>query len=274
MAEADAERECRICRGEDEPGRPLLHPCRCSGSIKYTHEDCLVNWLAQSGSTRCELCNHSFRFEPLYQPNTPSALPTCEFLTGVLALLKKTIKTAARIILVFAVWLFFLPIGTCWTWYALFINSPTQLPALLASRGPAGIVTDAFYGFLLSAGIVFVFLGVSSLREYVRHLPQEADEDEDDAFHMFADDDVPHDLLHHDDADDENDWPPIDDDPVDEAVGVGHPPRNRVGRDGVLDLQDSDSMDVDHDLDEDLVDEVDDLVRDTYDFFVDERKRY
>eukprot|EP00178_Gracilaria_changii_P025840 TRINITY_DN793_c1_g4_i1.p1 TRINITY_DN793_c1_g4~~TRINITY_DN793_c1_g4_i1.p1 ORF type:complete len:1115 (+),score=186.48 TRINITY_DN793_c1_g4_i1:299-3643(+) len=271
MAEADVERECRICRGEDEPGRPLLHPCRCSGSIKYTHEDCLVNWLAQSGSTRCELCNHSFRFEPLYQPNTPSALPTFEFLTGVLALLKKTIKTVARIILVFTVWLFFLPIGTCWTWYALFINSPTQLPALLASRGPAGIVTDAFYGFLLSAGIVFVFLGVSSLREYVRHLPQEAGEDDDDAFQMFPDDDVHQDILDHD-ADDEHDWPALEDeDEENDNVAIAHAPRNHVGRDGVHELPpDDDDRDEQDDLNGELVDEVDELVRDTYDFFVDE----
>lgn len=190
MAEPDVERECRICRGEDEPNRPLLFPCRCSGSIKYTHEDCLVNWLAQSGSSRCELCNHPFRFEPLYQPDTPSALPTKEFLVGVLALTRKTFRTVARIVLVFTVWLFCLPLGTCWTWYALFINSPSQLPALLASRGLSGIVTDAFYGFLLSAGIVFIYLGVSSLREYVRHFPNDVVVENDDPMFGEPDDDA------------------------------------------------------------------------------------
>eukprot|EP00737_Agarophyton_chilense_P000307 gb/GEZJ01000350.1/.p1 GENE.gb/GEZJ01000350.1/~~gb/GEZJ01000350.1/.p1 ORF type:complete len:1051 (-),score=144.27 gb/GEZJ01000350.1/:1268-4420(-) len=272
MAEVDVDRECRICRGEDEPGRPLLHPCRCSGSIKYTHEDCLINWLAQSGSSRCELCNHSFRFEPLYQPNTPSALPTREFLTGVLVLLKKTIKTAARIILVCTVWLFFLPIGTCWTWYLLFINSPMQLPALLASRGPAGIVTDAFYGFLLSAGIVFVFLGVSSLREYVRQLPQDAAEHEHDAFQVFHEDEdrhVHHDALHHD-ADNENEWPEHENDQMNDGDGVAQPLRNRVGDGGVLDLHGDNEVDQEEDLSGELVDEVDELVRDTYDFFIDE----
>lgn len=172
MAEAE-ERECRICRGNDEPGRPLLHPCRCSGSIKYTHEDCLVNWLAQSGSTRCELCNHSFRFEPLYQPNTPNALSTKEFIIGILALTRKAFFTISRIILVSTVWLFCLPVGTCWTWYALFIDSPSHLPKWIISRGWGGLVLDAFYGFLLSAGIVFVFLGVSSLREYIRQFPHD-----------------------------------------------------------------------------------------------------
>lgn len=276
MAEVEADRECRICRGEDEPGRPLLHPCRCSGSIKFTHEDCLVNWLAQSGSTRCELCNHSFRFEPLYQPNTPSALPTQEFLIGILALFKKSIKTAARIVLVFTVWLFFLPVGTCWTWYALFITSPTQLPALLASRGPTGIVTDAFYGFLLSAGIVFVFLGVSSLREYVRHLPQDAPDDEDEQFHMFHDDDLAHDVNNLDaDADIQG--------IVDVQARMNHQhnetePENPQGNhdDDAGDIQqpNNDHVDQDQDQDQDLngelVDEVDELVRDTYEFFVED----
>lgn len=178
MAEAE-ERECRICRGNDEPGRPLLHPCRCSGSIKYTHEDCLVNWLAQSGSTRCELCNHSFRFEPLYQPNTPTALSTKEFVVGILAHTRKAFYTISRILLVSTVWLFCLPVGTCWTWYSLFMDSPSHLPKWIISRGWGGLVLDAFYGFLLSAGIVFVFLGVSSLRDYIRQFPQDALNPED-----------------------------------------------------------------------------------------------
>lgn len=211
MAAVEVENECRICRGEDEPERPLLHPCRCSGSIKYTHEDCLVNWLAQSGSSRCELCNHPFRFEPLYEPNTPSALPTHEFLVGILALTNKTMRTAARIVLVFTVWLFFLPVGTCWTWYALFISSPSQLPALLASRGPAGVVTDAFYGCLLSAGIVFVFLGVSSLREYIRHFPQDVvDPGEEQGFDVFDEGDaLPPDVFDEYSSDEDVARPPL-----------------------------------------------------------------
>lgn len=270
MAETE-ERECRICRGEDEPDRPLFHPCRCSGSIKYTHEDCLVNWLAQSGSTRCELCNHSFRFEPLYQPNTPTALPTREFVIGVLALTKKAMKTAARIVLVFTVWLFLLPVGTCWTWYALFINSPSQLPALLASRGPAGVVTDAFYGFLLSAGIVFIFLGVSSLREYIRQFPHEnIDANDGQPVDMFLDEDA---LLP-----DENDYSDDDGEAVahphlnGEGVRIFHDapvPHNDVngaehGRNVIQPPDDLDSEE-DEDLDDEVLNIVDELVRDTID---------
>lgn len=272
MAEVD-ERECRICRGEDEPDRPLFHPCKCSGSIKYTHEDCLVNWLAQSGSARCELCNHSFRFEPLYQPNTPSALPTREFLTGVLTLTKKALKTAARIILVFTVWLFLLPVGTCWIWYALFINSLSQLPKLLESRGPAGVMTDAFYGFLLSAGIVFIFLGVSSLREYIRHFPPEnhdANDDDDNHIEFLIDEDA----IMPDDIDELTD---DEDGHMEEEhmAGIeGHP-----GPDGVLHPvqgfprhalhhgEEHLHSDGEDDIDEEVLNEVDELVRDTIEEF-------
>ena len=39
---------CRICHGESEPDRPLFYPCKCSGSIKYIHQDCLLEWLKVS----------------------------------------------------------------------------------------------------------------------------------------------------------------------------------------------------------------------------------
>lgn len=31
---------CRICRGEALVDEPLYHPCKCSGSIKFVHQ----NW--------------------------------------------------------------------------------------------------------------------------------------------------------------------------------------------------------------------------------------
>eukprot|EP00171_Calliarthron_tuberculosum_P011489 IDg11489t1 len=177
MGDSGDEKECRICRGDAEEGRLLFHPCKCSGSIKYTHEDCLIKWLSESGSTQCDVCLHPFRFEPLYQPDTPQLLPTREFIVGIATRASRGCQTAARVMLVFVVWLFFLPVATCWTWYALFINSPTRLPLLVILRGVSGLITDAFRGCLLSIGIVFVFLGVTQLREYVRHNP-----DEDAAF--------------------------------------------------------------------------------------------
>lgn len=58
----DDERICRVCRAEDEPDNPLYHPCKCSGSIRYVHSDCLVQWLQQSKNKKCELCGYPFSF--------------------------------------------------------------------------------------------------------------------------------------------------------------------------------------------------------------------
>lgn len=43
---------CRICRGS---APPLFYPCKCSGSIKYVHQQCLMDWLGHSGNTHCEV---------------------------------------------------------------------------------------------------------------------------------------------------------------------------------------------------------------------------
>lgn len=62
---------CRFCLCEDsEENNPLITPCKCSGSMKYIHIDCLKNWLKSKITTKvmtsmisytykqfsCELC--------------------------------------------------------------------------------------------------------------------------------------------------------------------------------------------------------------------------
>ncbi len=36
---------CRICLGEEEPGNPIISPCKCTGSVKYIHLECIREWL-------------------------------------------------------------------------------------------------------------------------------------------------------------------------------------------------------------------------------------
>lgn len=45
------ENVCRICRGPAETDNPLFHPCKCSGSIRYVHDQCLSKWIEQSRNT-------------------------------------------------------------------------------------------------------------------------------------------------------------------------------------------------------------------------------
>ncbi|XP_038044436.1 E3 ubiquitin-protein ligase MARCHF4-like [Patiria miniata] len=51
---------CRICH-TGRRHEPLLGPCLCAGSMRYTHQRCLTTWLAQSGRSRCELCGYKFK---------------------------------------------------------------------------------------------------------------------------------------------------------------------------------------------------------------------
>ncbi|TMS09229.1 E3 ubiquitin-protein ligase MARCH6 [Larimichthys crocea] len=57
---------CRVCRSEGTPDKPLYHPCVCTGSIKFIHQECLVQWLKHSRKEYCELCKHRFAFTPRY----------------------------------------------------------------------------------------------------------------------------------------------------------------------------------------------------------------
>uniref|UniRef100_A0A672TPV4 RING-type E3 ubiquitin transferase n=1 Tax=Strigops habroptila TaxID=2489341 RepID=A0A672TPV4_STRHB len=70
----------RICRSEGTPEKPLYHPCVCTGSIKFIHQECLVQWLKHSRKEYCELCKHRFAF-------TPSRIYKCLFTGSVSSLL-------------------------------------------------------------------------------------------------------------------------------------------------------------------------------------------
>ncbi|KAJ8397365.1 hypothetical protein AAFF_G00439140 [Aldrovandia affinis] len=50
---------CRICFQGAEQG-DLLNPCRCDGSVRYTHQQCLLKWISERGSWTCELCCYRF----------------------------------------------------------------------------------------------------------------------------------------------------------------------------------------------------------------------
>ncbi|XDV29949.1 hypothetical protein PO909_032964 [Leuciscus waleckii] len=44
-----------VCQGE------LLSPCRCSGSVRSTHQPCLIKWISERGSWTCELCYYKYQ---------------------------------------------------------------------------------------------------------------------------------------------------------------------------------------------------------------------
>ena len=52
---------CRICYDQEKENNSFIHPCRCSGSVKYVHVECMKTWLLSSGedlnNRACEVCH-------------------------------------------------------------------------------------------------------------------------------------------------------------------------------------------------------------------------
>eukprot|EP01031_Cornospumella_fuschlensis_P038807 gene38807-47196_t len=47
---------CRICHGPATPSMPLCSPCKCKGSVRYVHVQCLNMWRAHSNNHSCHAC--------------------------------------------------------------------------------------------------------------------------------------------------------------------------------------------------------------------------
>ncbi|GJZ15969.1 probable E3 ubiquitin ligase SUD1 isoform X2 [Tanacetum coccineum] len=176
---------CRICRNIGEDDNPLRYPCACSGSIKFVHQDCLLQWLNHSNATHCEVCKHPFSFSPVYAENAPAKLPFQEFVVGMSMKVCHVLQFFLRLSFVLSVWLLIIPFITFWIWRFSFVRSFGEAQRLFLSHiSSMAILTDCLHGFLLSASIVFIFLGATSLRDYFRHLReiggQEGDRDDGD----------------------------------------------------------------------------------------------
>ena len=101
----DEQNYCRICRGEGTTAQPLYYPCKCSGSIKFVHQECLMEWLSHSQKKYCELCKTSFRFTKLYDRSMPARLP---FPLFVRQLVRHGVQETLR-------WSRYLLVGIIWT---------------------------------------------------------------------------------------------------------------------------------------------------------------
>lgn len=107
---------CRICRSESTPEEPLFYPCKCSGSIKFVHQECLMEWLSHSRKKHCELCKTPFKFTKLYDANMPQTLPWRVFVKRACMHVLKTGLQWFRGLFVASVWLLFLPWLVRWGW--------------------------------------------------------------------------------------------------------------------------------------------------------------
>ncbi|KAK2743036.1 hypothetical protein FQN57_004992 [Myotisia sp. PD_48] len=128
---------CRICRGEGTEEEQLFYPCKCSGSIKFVHQSCLMEWLSHSQKKYCELCKTPFRFTKIYDPDMPEQLPVPVFLKELLLYGCRSLLTWLRFVLVAFVWLGWLPWSMRAIWRGLFWLADGRWPSPEVLQRPA-----------------------------------------------------------------------------------------------------------------------------------------
>jgi len=148
---------CRICRSEAEPGAPLYHPCKCTGSIRYCHQDwyvvppptlaacspisSLIEWLQHSRKKYCELCKYPFVFHKRYAHSMPQGhLPYLLYARYVSWRCMHLLGFAARVVLAVFGWLGVVPFITLYVWRTYFavcnLVADTVLHLHDGERGP------------------------------------------------------------------------------------------------------------------------------------------
>ncbi|ORX59731.1 hypothetical protein DM01DRAFT_1301140 [Hesseltinella vesiculosa] len=112
----DSDAICRVCRCEGTEQQPLYHPCKCSGSIRHVHQDCLLEWLSHSRKKYCELCEHEYTFTPVYRRDMPERIPFQLFVLQFFKKIAQAVYRLFRTFLVACLWLMVLPYFTVTVW--------------------------------------------------------------------------------------------------------------------------------------------------------------
>jgi len=67
--ESESECVCRICHvSNSSPEDELISPCRCKGTAKFVHRECLNDWrrVKRRRSYQCEICEAHYRVKFIY----------------------------------------------------------------------------------------------------------------------------------------------------------------------------------------------------------------
>ncbi len=132
---------CRVCHCEGEPNRELFHPCKCDGSIKYIHQDCLEEWLKHSKQKRpkCELCGEFIKFQYVYKQNVPLRLTLLEFIFELGPRVIEATRFSSQLICSCIMWGIILPLFTIKYWQFVWFVAIISQGDLTAS-----LLTDGF----------------------------------------------------------------------------------------------------------------------------------
>jgi len=159
---------CRVCRAEGSSDKPLFHPCMCTGSIKFVHQECLVQWLNHSKKEFCELCKHKFVFKPIYAPDMPHTLPISEFLYGLGKNLGKALQYWLHYTLVAIAWLGVVPLTSYRIYRCFFAGSVSSLLTLpLDILSTSNLLSDCLKGCFMVGCSICAFIVLVWLREQI-----------------------------------------------------------------------------------------------------------
>lgn len=163
---------CRVCRSEGLADRPLFHPCICTGSIKWIHQECLVQWMRYSRKEYCELCGYRFSFTPIYSPDMPRHLPLRDVIRGLFSSIVTVVNKWLHYTFVAVGWLCVVPLSACRTYRALF-NGPFNLVRIMSlpmdMLSAENISSDVFHGLFVVVCTLLAFIGLVWLREQIVH---------------------------------------------------------------------------------------------------------
>ncbi|XP_077348078.1 E3 ubiquitin-protein ligase MARCHF6 isoform X1 [Lithobates pipiens] len=161
---------CRVCRSEGTMEKPLYHPCVCTGSIKFIHQECLVQWLKHSRKEYCELCKHRFAFTPIYSPDMPSRLPIQDICAGLITSIGTAIRYWFHYTLVAFAWLGVVPLTACRIYKCLFTGSVSSLLTLpLDMLSTENLLADCLQGCFVVTCTLCAFISLVWLREQIVH---------------------------------------------------------------------------------------------------------
>ena len=160
---------CRVCHSENEVNRPLYHPCRCDGSIKFVHQDCLVEWVrvSRQSEPKCELCGEKFHFKNVYASDAPIRLSLIEFLCGLIPRFIEQGRGVMRAGFLAVSWFIFLPIFTSWwldlcTSFVLDTDIPFN-PMDTIFNSLSQLISTWWNGFAVTAMILLISIGVTQV---------------------------------------------------------------------------------------------------------------
>lgn len=176
---------CRICLEDENDINKLIAPCRCSGSSKYVHLDCLQTWRRTSrggiGENKCMECHTEYLIRKKHGRERILEIPICrlaQILYYTPTVISMIIYTQDKNLSFFT----FLdggkkyPLKECNTWvskYNPMVNDTYCHPTSV--KGYASLDTDgmiypfyfamilSFYSFLLISGFfLYLFKGLKN----------------------------------------------------------------------------------------------------------------